>query len=233
MKKNIITLLSVAAVALAATANAQEMTVVKAKGLKTFNDSVSYAVGQSMYSEWQRQGVTFNTEKVSQALQNASKGNIYFTPEQMESLMVRFQNQLNDEMKKECESNIEAGKAYMQKIRNNKSVYTTASGLSYMRKKAGNGKKPAATDRVKVHYTGRLIDGKVFDSSVERGEPLTFSLNQVISGWTEGLQLMDEGSRYILYIPHNLAYGERRVGDIPAGSLLVFEVELLEINPKQ
>jgi len=211
---------------------AQEMTVVKAKGLKTFNDSISYAVGQSIYTEWQRQGVEFSVDKVSQALQNAEKGNIYFTQEQMESLMVRYQNQMNEKMKKDCEANIAAGKAYMEKIRNNKSVYTTESGLSYIRKKAGNGKKPTATDKVKVHYVGKLIDGKVFDSSVERGEPITFALNQVIAGWTEGLQLMDEGSKYILYIPHNLAYGERKVGDIPAGSLLVFEVELLEINPK-
>lgn len=220
------------AVALVSVSSAQEMTVVKAKGLKTFNDSISYAVGQSIYTEWLRQGVMFSVDKVSQALQNAEKGNIYFTQEQMESLMVRYQNQMNEKMKKDCEANIAAGKAYMEKIRNNKSVYTTESGLSYIRKKAGNGKKPTATDKVKVHYTGKLIDGKVFDSSVERGEPITFALNQVIAGWTEGLQLMDEGSRYILYIPHNLAYGERKVGDIPAGSLLVFEVELLEINPK-
>lgn len=220
------------AVALVSVSSAQEMTVVKAKGLKTFNDSISYAVGQSIYTEWLRQGVMFSVDKVSQALQNAEKGNIYFTQEQMESLMVRYQNQMNEKMKKDCEANIAAGKAYMEKIRNNKSVYTTESGLSYIRKKAGNGKKPTATDKVKVHYVGKLINGKVFDSSVERGEPITFALNQVIAGWTEGLQLMDEGSRYILYIPHNLAYGERKVGDIPAGSLLVFEVELLEINPK-
>lgn len=232
MKKIIASSAFFCAVALAAVSCAQEMTVVKAKGLKTFSDSISYAVGQSIYTEWLRQGVEFNVDKVSQALQNASKGNIYFTQEQMESLMVRFQTQMNDKMKQECDANIAAGKAYMEKIRNNKSVYTTQSGLSYIRKKAGNGKKPTATDKVKVHYTGRLIDGKVFDSSVERGEPITFALNQVIAGWTEGLQLMDEGSKYILYIPHNLAYGERKVGDIPAGSLLVFEVELLEINPK-
>ena len=148
------------AVALVSVSSAQEMTVVKAKGLKTFNDSISYAVGQSIYTEWLRQGVMFSVDKVSQALQNAEKGNIYFTQEQMESLMVRYQNQMNEKMKKDCEANIAAGKAYMEKIRNNKSVYTTESGLSYIRKKAGNGKKPTATDKVKVHYTGKLIDGK-------------------------------------------------------------------------
>ncbi len=229
MKKIIATVLLVGA--LWSCSNAQDGTVVKAKGLKTFNDSISYAVGQSIYADWQRQGVDFNIDKVVQAMQNAAKGNVYFTQEQIESLMVRYQSQMNEKMKKDCDANIAAGKAFMDKIRNNKSVYTTKSGLSYMRKKAGNGKKPTASDKVKVHYTGRLIDGKVFDSSVERGEPITFALNQVIAGWTEGLQLMDEGSTYILYIPHNLAYGERQVGDIPAGSLLVFEVELIKINP--
>ena len=232
MKKLLATLVLLFFIALSVDSCAQDMKVVKAKGLKTFNDSLSYAVGQDIYSNFQRQGVDFNIDKVSQALQNAAKGEVYFTQEQIESLMVRYQNQMNEKMKKDCYANIAAGKAYMEKIRNNKSVYTTASGLSYIRKKAGNGKKPTATDKVKVHYTGKLIDGTVFDSSVERGEPITFALNQVIAGWTEGLQLMDEGSRYILYIPHNLAYGERKVGDIPAGSLLVFEVELLEINPK-
>ena len=129
--------------------------------------------------------------------------------------------------------NIEKGEKFMKEIGNNKSVYTTKSGLKYRRVKEGNGKHPKATDRVKVHYTGTLIDGKKFDSSVDRGEPLTFPLNQVIPGWTEGLQLMDEGSKYLLYIPYNLGYGTRDMGDIPAGSTLIFEVELLEINPEK
>ena len=113
----------------------------------------------------------------------------------------------------------------------NKSVYQTKSGLQYKIVKKGNGKKPKATDKVKVHYTGKLLDGKVFDSSVERGQPAEFFLNQVIPGWTEGLQLMDVGSTYILYIPYNLAYGEQPVGSIPPGSTLIFEVELLDILP--
>ena len=104
--------------------------------------------------------------------------------------------------------------------------------MRYQCVKKGNGKRPQATDQVKVHYTGKLIDGTVFDSSVQRGEPITFALNQVIAGWTEGLQLMDEGSTYMLYIPHNLGYGEQSVGSIPPGSTLIFEVQLIEINPK-
>jgi FKBP-type peptidyl-prolyl cis-trans isomerase len=94
----------------------------------------------------------------------------------------------------------------------------------------GTGAKPSATDRVKVHYHGTLIDGTVFDSSVERGEPITFGLNQVIAGWTEGVQLMPIGSKFIFYIPSNLAYGDRAAGSIKPGSTLIFEVELLDIE---
>ncbi|RZK08815.1 MAG: peptidylprolyl isomerase [Flavobacterium sp.] len=108
---------------------------------------------------------------------------------------------------------------------------TTASGLKYIVLQEGTGAKPVATNNVKVHYTGKLVDGKVFDSSVERGEPIDFNLNQVIKGWTEGVQLMTEGSKYKFYIPYNLAYGDRAMGNvIPAKSDLIFEVELLKIN---
>lgn len=108
---------------------------------------------------------------------------------------------------------------------------TTASGIKYIVLKEGTGAKPVVTSNVKVHYTGTLVDGKVFDSSVERGEPIDFGLNQVIPGWTEGLQLMTEGSKYKFYIPYNLAYGDRARGNvIPAKSDLIFEVELIKIN---
>jgi FKBP-type peptidyl-prolyl cis-trans isomerase len=107
---------------------------------------------------------------------------------------------------------------------------TTESGLQYKMIKAGNGKKPSASNTVKVHYEGKLIDGTVFDSSKKRREPIEFRLDQVIKGWTEGLQLMDEGSVYELYIPYELGYGERPMGNIPAYSTLVFNVELLEIK---
>ncbi|HEY8405229.1 MAG TPA: FKBP-type peptidyl-prolyl cis-trans isomerase, partial [Flavobacteriales bacterium] len=112
-------------------------------------------------------------------------------------------------------------------------VQTTPSGLQYKVIHEGNGPKPAATDIVEVHYHGTLIDGTVFDSSVERGEPIRFPLNQVIPGWTEGLQLMSKGSKYILYVPENLAYGPRSMGSIKPYSTLIFEVELLDINPTE
>lgn len=113
------------------------------------------------------------------------------------------------------------------------SVITTASGLRYIVLKEGTGKSPVASDNVKVHYVGTLPDGRVFDSSVERGEPITFPLGGVISGWTEGLQLMKEGGKTLFYIPSNLAYGSRDMGDlIGPNQDLVFEVELIQVNPQ-
>ncbi len=114
------------------------------------------------------------------------------------------------------------------------SVYTTPSGLRYMILKKGEGKKPLKTDAVKVHYTGTLPNGTVFDSSVERGEPITFPLNGVIPGWTEGLQLMQEGGKTVFYIPSALAYGPNGAGpQIGPNQDLVFEVELIQVNPEE
>lgn len=132
------------------------------------------------------------------------------------------------EIQKQAAAREIANAAALKEFANGK---TTASGLRYIVLQEGTGAKPVATSNVKVHYTGKLVDGKVFDSSVERGEPIDFNLNQVIKGWTEGLQLMPEGSKYKFFIPYNLAYGERAMGNvIPAKSDLIFEVELLKIN---
>lgn len=109
-------------------------------------------------------------------------------------------------------------------------VTVTSSGLQYEVQEEGNGKSPSATDIVRCHYEGRLIDGTVFDSSYKRGEPSEFALNQVIKGWTEGLQLMKEGSKYRFYIPYYLAYGTRGVGNIPPYAALIFDVELIEVK---
>ncbi|MBR1564945.1 MAG: FKBP-type peptidyl-prolyl cis-trans isomerase [Paludibacteraceae bacterium] len=121
------------------------------------------------------------------------------------------------------------GELFLEENKKKEGVITTESGLQYEVLKQGKGKKPAATDKVRVHYHGTLIDGTVFDSSVDRGEPAEFYLNQVIAGWTEGLQLMPEGSKYKFYIPQELGYGSRAAGQIPPFSTLIFEVELLKI----
>lgn len=123
-----------------------------------------------------------------------------------------------------------AGEAFLEANKAVAGVQVTESGLQYKVEKMGKGKKPSATDKVKVHYHGTLIDGTVFDSSVERGEPIVFALNQVIPGWTEGVQLMPVGSKFTFYIPAELAYGERETGSIKPYSALVFEVELLGIE---
>lgn len=124
----------------------------------------------------------------------------------------------------------EQGEKFLEENKLREGVVTTESGLQYEVLKMGKGKKPAATDRVKVHYHGTLINGDVFDSSVERGEPIVFGLDQVIAGWTEGVQLMPVGSKFKFYIPQELGYGSRAAGSIPPYSTLIFEVELLDIE---
>ena len=200
--------------------------------MRTFTDSASYAIGRDIFNSWEQQRLGIDGKMAGQALKDGAKGMSALTDAEARPLLQRFQMEFERRQRAGVQENIDAGAKFMEQISNNKSIYTTPSGLKYQKLVAGNGKKPKSTDRVKVHYTGKLIDGTTFDSSVDRGEPITFALNQVIPGWTEGLQLMDEGSRYMLYIPYNLGYGEQPVGSIPAGSTLVFEVELLEINPK-
>lgn len=129
------------------------------------------------------------------------------------------------------QANLVKGQAFLAANKSKEGVVTTASGLQYKVVKSGSGPKPSATDKVKVHYHGTLIDGTVFDSSVQRGEPIEFPVSQVIKGWTEALQLMSVGSKFTLYIPSELAYGEQGGGDkIGANEALIFEVELIEIT---
>lgn len=150
------------------------------------------------------------------------------------------QNQCNTEVQQYMTSVSErkakrlraAGDKFLEANKLKPNVKTTASGLQYEIVSSGTGKQPtSAADRVTVHYTGKLVDGTIFDSSVQRGQPATFGLNQVIAGWTEGLQLMKEGDKWIFYIPYNLGYGERGKGaQIPPYSTLIFEVELIKVN---
>ena len=223
------------------------MTAVQGQSVKlaSFEDSASYAIGRDIYQgmtqQWQRQNLPINAVVAIQAMMDCAKGNDHWDNALAQELLTRFQQEMERRQQEAVQANIEAGKKFMEANSNNKSVYTTPSGLQYRRIREGNGKHPsmnsdikgAKPDKVKVHYTGTLIDGKVFDSSVQRGQPITFALDRVIPGWTEGIQIMDEGSKYMLYIPYNLAYGERAAGDIPGGSTLIFEVELLEINPEK
>ncbi|MFT4810929.1 MAG: peptidylprolyl isomerase [Glaciecola sp.] len=133
--------------------------------------------------------------------------------------------------KKEALENIAISKDFLAKNKANQGVIQTASGLQYQVLQKGEGSKhPSASTTVKVHYHGTLLDGTIFDSSVDRGQPISFALNQVIKGWTEGVQLMVEGDKFKFFVPSDLGYGNRSTGKITSGSLLIFEVELLEIR---
>ena len=138
---------------------------------------------------------------------------------------------LNKAKQEKLEANLEAGESFLQENKKRPEVKTTESGLQYEVLTEGNGAKPTATDKVKCHYHGTLIDGTIFDSSVQRGQPATFPLNMVIKGWTEALQLMSVGSKYRLFLHPSLAYGERQTGAvIGPNSTLIFDVELLDIG---
>lgn len=142
--------------------------------------------------------------------------------------------QVTPDYGEEIKDNATIGREFLEENAKNDSVTQTASGLQYMVLKEGTGAKPGPTDEVTVHYTGRLLNGTVFDSSVDRGEPATFALNKVIAGWTEGLQLMREGAKYRLFIPSELAYGsEGAGGQILPNSTLIFDVELIKVNNKE
>ena len=149
---------------------------------------------------------------------------------QRRAVMASLQKSIREKAKAEGDINIKVADDFLAKNKQeNSGVKETPTGLQYRVIKEGNGDTPKKTDKVKVHYAGRLMDGSEFDSSIERGEPAEFGLNQVIKGWTEGLQLMKVGSKFQFYIHPNLGYGARPKQNIPPNSLLIFEVELLEI----
>lgn len=151
--------------------------------------------------------------------------------ENTDALVEAKMQQIQEEkIKKDFAANIEAGKKFLEENKSKEGVQTLPSGLQYKIVKEGTGAKPTDADRVKVHYHGTLIDGTVFDSSVNKGEPATFGVGQVIKGWTEALKLMPVGSKWIIYVPEDLAYGSRQAGNIQPFSTLVFEVELLDIE---
>ena len=154
-----------------------------------------------------------------------------YTEEELQAAYQDFQQELMKKQKQEAEQASQSSAQFLTENKAKAGVTTTASGLQYTVQQEGTGKQPKAESIVKVHYTGKLVDGKVFDSSVERGEPVEFQLNQVIPGWTEGLQLMKEGGKATFYIPAALGYGENGVpGTIPPNSTLIFDVELLEVK---
>ncbi len=201
--------------------------------LKTTQDSLSYAIGISVANFYKQQNITnINTALVVRAINDVNKsGKLVLSEEQCNSTIVNFMQKSKAE---KASGNKKLGLDFLAANKNKPGVVTTPSGLQYTILQAGTGPKPGPTDMVRVHYHGTTIDGKVFDSSVERGKPIDLSVNGVIAGWTEALQLMPVGSKWKLFIPSNLAYGDQQAGPMIApGSTLIFEVSLLEIVKPQ
>ncbi|MBR1770298.1 MAG: FKBP-type peptidyl-prolyl cis-trans isomerase [Bacteroidales bacterium] len=204
--------------------------------LETQKDKVSYILGEDIGKSVISEGYELNIDILIDAIRKAAKGESENLMTEQEKSRVMQEWQAEMDAKRSARAKEMGAKAkkegeiFLQNNRKNENVVETPSGLQYTVMKDGVGPKPKATDKVRVHYHGTLLNGTVFDSSVQRGESIVFPLNQVITGWTEGVQLMNVGSKYRFFIPADLAYGEQAVGNIPPCSTLIFEVELLGIE---
>lgn len=204
--------------------------------LATKMDSVSYAIGMDIAINLKSQNIEVNPEVMAKALiDNLKAKELLITVEQKGKIIEIFQQEhskLQEELAaKKADENLKAGKEFLIKNKTKPGVKVTDTGLQYEILTEGTGKKPSPMSKVTVHYEGKLVDGTIFDSSYERGETISFPLNGVIPGWTEGLQLLKEGGKAILYIPSNLGYGEKGAGAvIPGNSTLIFTVELFKVE---
>ncbi|RPD98538.1 FKBP-type peptidyl-prolyl cis-trans isomerase [Aureibaculum marinum] len=218
---------------------------VTKKSLNNQVDSVSYAIGLNMATNFKKNFKEIDADLFVQGYRNGVDSSNLLMPSIKTDSIIRAymqKKQIEEQEKQKAEAMAKAEKEYadikeegekfLEENKTKEGVQTTESGLQYIVLKEGTGEKPTATSRVKVHYHGTLIDGTVFDSSVDRGQPAEFGVNQVIKGWTEGLQLMPVGSKFKFFIPQDLAYGAfpRPNGPIKPFSTLIFEVELLEVK---
>ncbi len=215
---------------------ASGLTAAESKLLKNEKDRISYSIGLSIGSNFKQQSIDVTLDPLMAGIKDALLDRKpMMTDQEIKETMDAFRKQMTTRMKQKKESqaagNLADGEQFLRKNGKKAGVITTASGLQYEIIKKGTGLKPALTDTVVTHYTGTLLNGKVFDSSHKRKSPATFPVNGVIKGWTEALQLMETGSKWKLFIPPGLAYGERGAGNvIGPNATLVFEIELLEIK---
>ena len=200
--------------------------------LDTLTQRLSYIVGENMAHQLQNDGLALDAATVALAVSDVMAGNpSRLTDAEKRSTVEQVQQESQERQRAAHAKNKAAGEAYLAENAKKEGVTTTSSGLQFKQLVAGNGAKPTTRDRVKVHYHGTLIDGTVFDSSYQRGEPIVFPVTGVIAGWVEGLQLMNVGSKFELTIPSNLAYGANGSGAvIGPDATLIFEVELLAIE---
>ena len=203
--------------------------------LSTFQDTTTYVLGADLGENLRRQNVGLDYDVFMAGLTDGYEtGVVQLDKNQRRNAMMALQKHIKEKAQEEGKNNLAAADEFLDKNKNeNPDVKETPTGLQYRVLKEGEGNSPGKTDRVKVHYAGRLIDGTEFDSSIKREEPSSFGLNQVIKGWTEGLQLMKVGSKFEFFIHPKIAYGTRPKPNIPSNSLLIFEVELLEIEEKK
>ncbi len=204
----------------------------KSTPLRDSKDKVSYSIGLNVGLNLKKQNVSINPDTFVLGLKDALAGKPQMTNEQVKETMTAFEKEMIDKQKAAGVKNGADGEKFLAENKKKEGVKTTASGLQYKVVKEGSGAQPKEKDTVMANYRGTLIDGTEFDSSYTRGQPATFPVSGVIKGWTEALQMMKVGSKYQLFIPANLAYGERAMGpDIGPNSTLIFEVELLDVKP--
>ena len=232
--------LAISAIALALTACSQEKFPANDTELVDEKDKQAYALGSSVggfiarnLERQEEADYMLERDVVIAGFVDAIKGDPQLTDEEAEEILNAMRQEVMEQRQNVLgQKSAEEGQAYLEENKKKEGVKVTESGLQYEVLEEGEGDSPAETDMVEVHYEGTLINGEVFDSSYERGEPTSFPLNRVIQGWTEGLQLMKEGAKYRFVIPAELAYGEREVGggQIPPNSTLIFTVELLDVK---
>ena len=219
---------------LASQVNAEENLLLKKQ-----KDKVSYIIGMEIGKNFKKQSIDIDPDILVKGIKDAiSDGKPLLTEQEVQETMITFQKEMmakQEELAKKLgEKNKKEGEAFLAENKKKEGVKTLPSGLQYKVIKAGTGEKPKLTDTVMTQYRGTLIDGTEFDSSYRRGQPVSFPVTGVIPGWTEALQLMEEGAKWQLFIPPNLAYGERGAGrDIGPNATLIFEIELVSIQEKK